>query len=223
MCLQVECEVVCVCVCVREREREREREVMVAIRLAGRVRIRSASAAVTVCAFTRRKYGVGCGTGGEWNAAGRSGGEQMGGGIWRRKMRNEERNRSMRDNHIEQQQQQQQQRRRVSIRCIASGSTSSLSEYAKTPIAPDRHVRTRFAPSPTGKLHVGGARTALFNYLFAKKNKGDFVLRVEDTDAERSTAESELEVRTLTHNTDIYVYTLAYMYHNSMCRRLVWC
>ena len=207
------------CVCVRERERERE--VMVAIRLAGRVRIRSASAAVTVCAFTRRKYGVGCGTGGEGNAAGRSGGEQMGGGIWRRKMRNEERNRSMRDNHIEQQ--QQQQRRRVSIRCIASGSTSSLSEYAKTPIAPDRHVRTRFAPSPTGKLHVGGARTALFNYLFAKKNKGDFVLRVEDTDAERSTAESELEVRTLTHNTDIYVYTLAYMYHNSMCRRLVWC
>ncbi|RAO98492.1 glutamyl-tRNA synthetase [Petrotoga sp. 9PW.55.5.1] len=52
-------------------------------------------------------------------------------------------------------------------------------------------VRTRFAPSPTGYLHVGGVRTALFNYLFSKKNKGKFVLRVEDTDIERSTKESE--------------------------------
>lgn len=51
-------------------------------------------------------------------------------------------------------------------------------------------VRTRFAPSPTGFLHIGGARTALYNYLFAKKNGGTFVLRVEDTDAERSTSES---------------------------------
>lgn len=47
-------------------------------------------------------------------------------------------------------------------------------------------VRVRFAPSPTGPLHVGGARTALFNYLFAKKNKGSFILRIEDTDKERS-------------------------------------
>jgi len=47
-------------------------------------------------------------------------------------------------------------------------------------------VRVRFAPSPTGYLHVGGARTALFNYLFAKKNKGSFVLRVEDTDQDRN-------------------------------------
>ncbi len=51
-------------------------------------------------------------------------------------------------------------------------------------------VRVRFAPSPTGYLHVGGARTALFNYLFAKKNNGTFVLRIEDTDLERSTEES---------------------------------
>jgi glutamyl-tRNA synthetase len=50
--------------------------------------------------------------------------------------------------------------------------------------------RTRFAPSPTGQLHVGSARTALFCYLFAKKNKGDFILRVEDTDLERSTPEA---------------------------------
>jgi len=46
-------------------------------------------------------------------------------------------------------------------------------------------VRTRFAPSPTGYLHIGGLRTALYAYLFAKKNDGDFILRVEDTDRER--------------------------------------
>ena len=51
-------------------------------------------------------------------------------------------------------------------------------------------VRTRFAPSPTGYLHVGGARTALFNYLFAKRNKGTFVLRIEDTDEARNTADA---------------------------------
>lgn len=46
-------------------------------------------------------------------------------------------------------------------------------------------VRVRFAPSPTGPLHVGGVRTALYNYLFAKKNSGDFILRIEDTDQNR--------------------------------------
>jgi len=51
-------------------------------------------------------------------------------------------------------------------------------------------VRTRFAPSPTGYLHVGGARTALFSWLFARKHGGAFILRIEDTDLERSTAES---------------------------------
>lgn len=53
------------------------------------------------------------------------------------------------------------------------------------------HIRVRFAPSPTGYLHVGGARTLLFNWLFAKKMKGTLVLRVEDTDQARSTHESE--------------------------------
>ena len=48
-------------------------------------------------------------------------------------------------------------------------------------------VKTRFAPSPTGYLHVGGARTALYSWLFAKANQGEFVLRIEDTDLERST------------------------------------
>ena len=52
-------------------------------------------------------------------------------------------------------------------------------------------VRVRFAPSPTGYLHVGGARTALFNWMFAQKNRGSFVLRIEDTDLTRSTKESE--------------------------------
>ncbi|GAB4339954.1 MAG: glutamate--tRNA ligase [Calditrichia bacterium] len=50
-------------------------------------------------------------------------------------------------------------------------------------------VVTRFAPSPTGYLHVGGARTALFNYLYAKKHQGKFLLRIEDTDRERSSSE----------------------------------
>ena len=49
-----------------------------------------------------------------------------------------------------------------------------------------KKIRVRFAPSPTGPLHVGGSRTALFNYLFAKKNNGKFVLRIEDTDIQRS-------------------------------------
>ena len=46
--------------------------------------------------------------------------------------------------------------------------------------------RVRFAPSPTGYLHVGGARTALFNWLYARRHGGTFVLRIEDTDVERS-------------------------------------
>ena len=54
----------------------------------------------------------------------------------------------------------------------------------------DREIRVRYAPSPTGRLHVGGVRTALFNWLFARKNGGTFVLRIEDTDLERSTEES---------------------------------
>ncbi|MEL0068548.1 MAG: glutamate--tRNA ligase family protein, partial [Gammaproteobacteria bacterium] len=51
-------------------------------------------------------------------------------------------------------------------------------------------VITRFAPSPTGYLHVGGARTALFSWLYAKKTSGQFILRIEDTDLERSTEAS---------------------------------
>ncbi len=55
-------------------------------------------------------------------------------------------------------------------------------------------IRVRFAPSPTGPLHIGGARSALFNYLWARKNKGTFIVRSEDTDLERSSRESEQNI-----------------------------
>jgi len=55
-------------------------------------------------------------------------------------------------------------------------------------------VRTRFAPSPTGYLHVGGARTALFNYLFARRHGGQYLLRIEDTDRARSTPEAVQQI-----------------------------
>ncbi|MFK3617579.1 glutamate--tRNA ligase, partial [Coxiella burnetii] len=53
-----------------------------------------------------------------------------------------------------------------------------------------KHIRTRFAPSPTGYLHIGGVRTALFSWLFARQNNGAFILRIEDTDVARSTQAS---------------------------------
>jgi len=57
-----------------------------------------------------------------------------------------------------------------------------------------KEVRVRIAPSPTGKLHIGTARTALFNYLFAKHESGKFILRIEDTDTSRSTKEHEKDI-----------------------------
>ena len=54
-----------------------------------------------------------------------------------------------------------------------------------------KNIRVRFAPSPTGPLHVGGVRTALYNYLFAKKHGGTFILRIEDTDQKRYVANAE--------------------------------
>ena len=51
-------------------------------------------------------------------------------------------------------------------------------------------IKTRFAPSPTGSLHIGGVRTALYSWLHARHNNGSFVLRIEDTDLERSTDEA---------------------------------
>ncbi len=58
----------------------------------------------------------------------------------------------------------------------------------------EKEIRTRYAPSPTGPLHIGGVRTALFNYLFSRKNNGKFIIRVEDTDKERSKKEWEYEL-----------------------------
>ena len=55
----------------------------------------------------------------------------------------------------------------------------------------ERKVRVRFAPSPTGALHLGGVRTALFNYLFARHYGGDFLLRIEDTDQTRNVHDAE--------------------------------
>ena len=52
-------------------------------------------------------------------------------------------------------------------------------------------VRVRYAPSPTGELHIGNARTALFNYLFARHYGGDFVIRIEDTDLKRNLEHGE--------------------------------
>ena len=56
-------------------------------------------------------------------------------------------------------------------------------------------IKVRFAPSPTGNLHVGNLRTALVNYLFARREGGHFMLRIDDTDTERSTPEFEASIR----------------------------
>src|SRR5579871_4718934 len=64
-----------------------------------------------------------------------------------------------------------------------------MSPTFSPPSTPLTGPRVRFAPSPTGYLHVGGARTALFNWLFARHHGGTLVLRIEDTDLERSTTE----------------------------------
>src|ERR1700756_2035917 len=58
----------------------------------------------------------------------------------------------------------------------------------------DKRIRVRFAPSPTGLLHVGNARTALYNWLYARRLGGDFLLRIEDTDVERSEARYEKQL-----------------------------
>src|SRR5690606_8540555 len=94
-------------------------------------------------------------------------------------------------------------------RSMGSFSMGATEAYSKIPYAPCQPcrgghaaaalliamtthtaVRTRFAPSPTGFLHLGGARTALFSWAFARHHKGAFVLRIEDTDLERSTPEA---------------------------------
>jgi nondiscriminating glutamyl-tRNA synthetase len=76
-------------------------------------------------------------------------------------------------------------------RLVPAGPTrGGCAILEETPAASDGTVRVRFAPSPTGSLHIGGARTALFNWLLARKRRGRFILRFEDTDRSRSTEEA---------------------------------
>ncbi|MDR1083092.1 MAG: glutamate--tRNA ligase [Coriobacteriales bacterium] len=72
--------------------------------------------------------------------------------------------------------------------CDASDAAPDAATDAATP------VRVRFAPSPTGNLHIGGARTAIYNWAFARHNNGSFILRIEDTDPERSTPENTAQI-----------------------------
>src|SRR5215203_5029737 len=83
--------------------------------------------------------------------------------------------------------------RRSSARSIARTSPPPVETWAPISMVssdPQVPVRVRFAPSPTGALHIGGARTALYNWLFARGRGGELVLRIEDTDRERSTPEN---------------------------------
>ena len=78
-----------------------------------------------------------------------------------------------------------------------SSTPATWAAPKRKPILPDHPARTRFAPSPTGYLHIGGLRTALFSYLLAKRTGGQFLLRIEDTDqvnlyCESMIAQSEL-------------------------------
>lgn len=88
-------------------------------------------------------------------------------------------------------------------------------------------VRTRFAPSPTGYLHIGGARTALFSWLYAKKMGGEFILRIEDTDRERSTQEAVdaitdgMEWLGLEHDEGPYYQTKRYDRYKEVIQQLL--
>src|SRR6476661_1984022 len=73
-------------------------------------------------------------------------------------------------------------------------STDAAPTAAPPPPSDPARVVTRFAPSPTGYLHVGGARTALFNWLLARHAGGQFLLRIEDTDLARSTEQATLQL-----------------------------
>lgn len=92
---------------------------------------------------------------------------------------------------------------------------------------PTKSIVTRFPPSPTGYLHIGGARTALFNWLYARKTKGRFVLRIEDTDTARSTSESvdaileSLEWLGIDWDEGPYFQTQRYPIYNEYIEKLV--
>ena len=89
------------------------------------------------------------------------------------------------------------------------------------------NVRVRFAPSPTGFLHIGGARTALFNWLYAKQHQGTFILRIEDTDTERSSQEmvegilAGLKWLGLQWDEGPYYQSERLEFHHSICTQLL--
>lgn len=90
----------------------------------------------------------------------------------------------------------------------------------------ERHVKTRFAPSPTGQMHIGNYRTAFFAYLFAKKHKGKFVLRIEDTDKERSRQEYTDEIidvfdRVGIHYDEKYIQSENLERHKELLNKLI--
>ena len=76
-------------------------------------------------------------------------------------------------------------RRKIIFKFNRLVSWSRYLESRKNSTISAKEVRVRFAPSPTGKLHIGGLRTAFYNFLFAKKYNGKFLLRIEDTDQDR--------------------------------------
>ena len=88
-------------------------------------------------------------------------------------------------------------------------------------------IITRFAPSPTGLLHIGGARTALYNYLYAKRNKGIFKLRIEDTDKERSKSKfsedifSSMKWLGINWDQDVIYQSKNISYHINLVQRLL--
>ena len=89
-----------------------------------------------------------------------------------------------------------------------------------------KKVATRFAPSPTGPLHIGGVRTALFNWLYSKNQKGNFYLRVEDTDKERSKDEykdqiiKSLEWIGINYDGEEYIQSKKIDDHEAMLKRI---
>ena len=87
-------------------------------------------------------------------------------------------------------------------------------------------IVTRFPPSPTGYLYIGGARTALFNWLFARKNHGKFILRIEDTDKERNIEGKDKEILDILHLFGIEYDNVVYQsenlhIHQQMAKKLL--
>ena len=88
-------------------------------------------------------------------------------------------------------------------------------------------IATRFAPSPTGALHIGGVRTALFNWLYSKNKKGTFHLRIEDTDKERSKNEHKLQIIQslkwigIEHDGDLYIQSTKINDHINVAKELL--